>query len=232
MNLATKTGGILSRFLSTKKVATVTKARLSENFYAFVSTKREKELKEGEVAKEIKPEIKFRVSKDFTADNLVGMVGVLDIENPILFIYPEGCGLPEELFKKRKKDSVTAEVGATVFSYSPLVKVLKEKGLMPADYGLNADDANLPLGLTEITKKYLEGQDTSELPEGFRVFSIEKDSDEAEKVSDVVNETLSQGVALVSNDTLNDAQSFESFETDEEDETLTTDSEDEMSMFS
>ena len=218
MNLTSKTGGIFSRFLSTKKSSSksgVAKARKSQEFYAFVSTKK---VKEGE---EVNPEIKFRLGKNFTENHLVGMVGVIDIEEPILFLYPEGCGLPEELFKKRKKadGAEDKEVAATVFGYAPLVKVLKQSGLLSNDYG-KVEDENVALSLKDITKEYLSelsADDVAGLPKEIKIFMIGAESD---SVSETKHKSVEHTDSLLED------------EDNKEDElTIIEDEEDEMDMF-
>ena len=221
MNLTSKTGGIFSRFLSTKKSSSkssVAKTRKSQEFYAFVSTKK---VKEGE---EANPEIKFRLGKTFTENHLVGMVGVIDIEEPILFLYPEGCGLPEELFKRRKKtEGEDKETVATVFAYAPLVKVLKQSGLLSNDYG-KTEDENVALSLKDITKEYLgelSADDVAALPKEITIFMIGGESDSVTE-STVVGEDKS----------VEHTDSLLEDEDDKQDElAIIEDKDDEMDMF-
>ena len=221
MNLASKTGGIFSRFLSTKKSSSksgVSKTRKSQEFYAFVSTKK---VKEGE---EVSPEIKFRLGKNFTENHLAGMVGVIDIEEPILFLYPEGCGLPEELFKKRKKaEGEDKEAVATVFGYTPLVKVLKQSNLLPSDYG-KVEDENVALSLTDITETYLSElseNDVADLPKSIKIFMIGAESDSVVESNPVVAETKS----------VEHTDSLLEDEDDKEDELAIVSEDDEADMF-
>jgi hypothetical protein len=170
MEIHSKKSGILSRIFlkDTKRTKGTREASKREipDLYAFVTVKKEKEGIPTVV------ETKYRLSKHFANTHLSGMTGSVDQHEPILFVYPKDCGLPKQLFTKRK-DAEESE--AIVFVYSHLTHVLKTSGLLDKSYG-KKDDEKVVLKLTDITEKYIVDLD-EELPEGFKVFQISADTE-------------------------------------------------------
>lgn len=186
-------GGLMSRFFvktPAVRVSTastkvkVEKIRVIHPFYAFVSTKKDKQ-EDGSILES--QEIKFRLSKEFTESVLNERVGTIDITEPILYLFSKDSEIPAALFKGKVKkakegdelvDSTEKEVQvqATVFRFEPLVDNLKVNEILPENYG-QKDDENFILDITDITSAYLlevADEDKDGLPADFSVFRLSK----------------------------------------------------------
>lgn len=184
-------GGLMSRFFVKAtavraKVAStrvkVEKVRVIHPFYAFVSTKKDKQ-EDGSILES--QEIKFRLSKEFTENTLKDRIGTIDITEPILYLFSKDSEIPAALFKGKTKkvkegeevvSTTEKETQATVFRFEPLVENLKVNEILPENYG-QKDDENFILDITDVTATYLlevADEDKDGLPADFSVFRLSK----------------------------------------------------------